>query len=78
MSENDIDNNLSPAHHQANENEFTPEELEDILRYANVHDLNAVDTARLIRFVKDVQKAHTRRAHSKGEATSWPNQTQST
>lgn len=71
------DDNLFPVHHRQHHTEFTQDEIEDILRFADVHDLNAVDRARLIEFVKDVRAAHSSRAVGKKGSTPWSSQKQS-
>jgi len=72
------DDNLFPVHHHQHHTEFTQDEIEDILRFADVHDLNAVDRAKLIKFVRDVRSAHTKRAQGQKESTPWPSQKQQT
>lgn len=65
------DDNLFPVHHRQHHTEFTQKEIEDILRFADVHDLNAVDKAKLIQFVRDVRAAHRSRAVGKKDSTGW-------
>lgn len=62
---NDTNDDLFPQHHHRGE--FTEEELEDILRFADEHGLHGVKEAQLIAFVRDVRAAHTSRRKSKGE-----------
>lgn len=71
------DDNLFPVHHRQHQTEFTQKEIEDIVRFADVHDLNAVDKAKLIKFVRDVRAAHRSRAVEKNDSTGWPSLKQS-
>jgi hypothetical protein len=71
------DDNLFPVHHRQHHTEFTQKEIDDILRFADVHDLNALDKAKLIKFVRDVRAAHRSRAVGKKDATGWPSLKQS-
>lgn len=66
------DDNLFPVHHHQHHTEFTQNEIEDILRFADVHDLNAVDKAKLIKFVRDVRAAHRSRAVGTNDSAVWP------
>lgn len=61
---------LYPPDHPAHE--FTTEEVEDILRFAEQHGLSVADEARLLTFIRDVRAAHLRKATSKREAVPWP------
>ncbi|HEY9832432.1 MAG TPA: hypothetical protein V6D26_17730 [Stenomitos sp.] len=72
------EDNLFPVHHHSAHAEFTSEEIEDILHFADTHGIHGVNEARLIAFVRDVREAHRRRTQSKREPTSWVSQTQST
>ncbi|HEY9606865.1 MAG TPA: hypothetical protein V6C85_34975 [Allocoleopsis sp.] len=71
------DDNLFPIHHRQHHTEFTQKEIEDIVRFADVHDLNAVDKAKLIQFVRDVRAAHRSRAIGKKDSAVWPSLKQS-
>ncbi len=74
MTETDSNDNLFPSHHHNQDTGFTEEEIEDIMRYAEVHNLNPPDAVRLVAFIRDVREAHTKRVRSKGEPTPWPTQ----
>jgi len=78
QTQNTDDNNLFPVHHQRDVAGFTPEEVEDILHFADTHGIHGANEARLIAFIRDVREAHNRKAQSKGESKPWSTQTQST
>lgn len=56
---------LYPPHHSGHL--FTNEEIQDILRFAQQHDLQGVNKAKLLAFMRNVRAAHLRRARSKGK-----------
>jgi hypothetical protein len=64
------EDNLFPVHHHGAHAEFTPEEIEEILHFADTHGIHGVNEARLIAFVRDVREAHLRKTRSKGEPKS--------
>lgn len=64
------EDNLFPIHHHSAHPEFTPEEIEEILHFADTHGIHGVNEARLIAFVRDVREAHLRKTRRKGEPKS--------
>ncbi len=61
---NDTDDSLFPHQHHHRQ-EFTEEEIEDILRFADEHGIHGVIEAKLIAFVTDVRAAHASRSQGK-------------
>lgn len=56
---------LYPPEHPAHF--FTTEEIEDILRFATQHDIQGINEAKLLAFIRDVRAAHLRRARNQEE-----------
>ena len=72
MTETGNNDNLFPIHDDNQETDFTEEEIQDILRFAEDYSLNVTNTAELMAFVREVRAAHNKRAQNKGRPTPWP------
>lgn len=72
MTQTGNNDNLFPIHDHNQETDFTEEEIQDILRFAEDYSLNVTNTAELMAFVREVRAAHNKRAQNKGRPTPWP------